>query len=116
MITPHEIYWITRATPAICSLIGLAVFMGFITLFFMVSASVEGDNPIMALVFLILTIISIIPIVFIPSTKDLIAIKVLPAVLNNENIQNIAPNTAKLIDIELRKWISQNLPHKSKGS
>jgi len=110
MITPHEIYWITRATPTIFSLIGLTVLMGFITLFSLINASVEGDSSIMALVFLILTIIPIIAIVFIPSTRDLVIIKVLPDILNNKDMKNIAPNTAKVIDTQLHKWIIQNLP------
>ena len=115
MITPHEIYWITRATPAICSLVGIAGLMGFITFITFMSAAIDGEFSANGFFFLFFTIILLASISFIPSTKDLVAIKVLPSILNNENIKNIAPHTAELIDIELQKWVNQNLIRKCKN-
>lgn len=129
MITAHEIYWITRATPIKMALMSIVV-VGLVVIAAIVIYAVvnqDGDftdyregikaddksGNIGAIICFSLTfflVLLFISVPFIPSTRDLVIIKVLPDILNNKDMKNIAPNTAKVIDTQLHKWIIQNLP------
>lgn len=123
MISTSEIYWITRATPIWDTVLLLMMVLGLLAavLIYLAVEDYEDYNEYKreykhqtSLGFVILlTLMLGISLVFIPKTSDLVAMKVLPAMLNNEDVQNIGPNAAKFIDVQLKQWIDKNLEGKT---
>lgn len=114
MITGTDVYWITRMTYFQQGAIWLgAVFTlcGLIWVVCSIARWWEEDKPLMCLaafptLFVCLAIL--IGGLFIPNTKEICAIKVLPAIINNEDVQEL-PN--KVVDLA-NEWLNELKPKK----
>jgi len=133
MITSSEIYWITRATSIWNVVLIFTAILVVLTILTMLAFTEEynkekimeiisnsskktlnSDHLFKVFIFLsFLTIIFTFSLVFIPKTPDLVAMKVLPVMLNNEDMQNIGPNAAKVVNVQLKQWLDKNLEGKT---
>lgn len=96
MITPSSIYWLTRCDAIRELTIPLGVISAVLATFglvgFMVSKSTEGDivNPFGRRFYktvLTLFISALLGGTFIPTTKEMAAIIVIPRIANSESVQ-----------------------------
>ena len=49
---------------------------------------------------------------FIPTTKEVAAIYLIPKIANNKNVQQIPYNTARLLNEKLKEWVADMLEDK----
>lgn len=118
MITPSQVYWITRcdalhgfasalmAVGIIATVFG--TFIGpaaFSELGLDYEAHKKSIRLIVGTILSCLTL-SCLLLVFIPTTKEMAAIIVLPAVANNEDVQALGSELPKLA----REWLEQLRP------
>lgn len=119
MITEQMIYWITRLDNMLIMsaiiLVGGAVTTvagiiryhdhGYSPTEDEISEHRKIGNKFIMLGFIIMTI-SGLSCVFIPDTKTMIAIKIIPKIANNEEIKGLTDKTMQLINGKLDEWIS----------
>lgn len=114
MITENMIYWITRfdalnglaAFFIALSLIGIVV-----TLPFILNFPDDGETRICKWVIGVCSsifLVMVLVLTFLPTTKEMCAIKVIPAIANNEKINDISNF---MLD-SAKEWIKQSLPAK----
>lgn len=108
MITGWDIYLITR-------LQGLVLCFGVFAFLLLAIAFIAGiyviveeemeehGRKIWAL--LIGGIICVVLTCFVPTTKEAVAIWALPKIANNETVQEIPDNFAKLVNKKLQEWM-----------
>lgn len=117
MITESTLYWITRLD----NFQNLLVILGLLALagiFFPLIALTqdyitEVEEKISKTVLSIsipVFIVSAIGLVFLPSTKEMCAIKVIPAIMQNEKIEGIGEKALNLTEA----WIDELMPSKKK--
>ena len=99
MITAWDVYWITRLDIlqgifAVCALVsfGCLVFSGIYRTIF---------APMLAIFIILVTLI--------PSTKEACAIYLIPKIANNEQVQKIPDNFAKLFNVKMEEWIKDTI-------
>ena len=91
MITGNEIYWITRLDCFNGVAFALFVVGLVFTALYYISQATEDNFPsILRNVGMPFLIIGLLGLTFLPTTKQMCAIKVIPAVVNNERIQNLS--------------------------
>ena len=121
MITPWAIYWITRLDSILNFFKSFTFVISFIFVIFFITGMVHWgmgisddnkDDKKFGKKFLKLSIIispfllfCIFGIIFTPSTKEIIAIYAVPKMVNNEDVQQIPANFAKLINGKLQEWM-----------
>ena len=116
-ITESMVYWITRLDGIRAYCIALAVVSALIAVLppvIYVIGCVSGDEkkvwsklkrPHTILITLVFLVFSATP-VFVPTTKEMCAIKIIPVVAQNEDIQEIPPKIAELAN----EWIEELKP------
>jgi len=112
MITPWDIYWITRLDSlgillAIISVVlGCVLFttgiLGGIEDYFTASVNfrkwfVRGT---------VMFSVSLSLLVFVPTTTEVAAIYMIPKIANNEQVQKLPDNAMKFINGKFEEWIS----------
>jgi len=118
MITEAEIYWITRLDyfQTLGFIVGgILTFASLICLFASVDDWIKEENKTgfcISLSFFVLFLFVLFGACFIPSTKEMCAIKALPMVMNNEGVREI-PN--KVVGLA-NEWLDEMRPErKMKG-
>jgi hypothetical protein len=123
MITSWDIYWITRLDQIQCIFIFLYfafIASGFIGGIFSVASEVWEETywtraksawTRWAVGFFILIVVSF----FTPSTKEMVAIYMIPKVANNEQIQKLPDDTAKFLNAQLELWIKKIIAEDTKN-
>jgi H+/Cl- antiporter ClcA len=125
MIDESTMYWITRLDKLCSVMSGLAIAFGivggFSTVVFVISygmtASGDGDCKITAKVFKWLTAFTI-PLfflfllgwAFVPTTKEYAAIKLIPAIVNNQEVRAEAKDAYELMKEWLKDRVEAELP------
>lgn len=121
MITESEMYWLTRLTN-----IQTGVFaIGFLCLVLSLTAAAigacvwcdgYGDNTkkgrkavMLSIPGWVLGIAFLLGSVFVPTTKEMCAIKAIPVIVNNEQVQEL-PN--KMVELA-NEWIEELKPNKT---
>lgn len=117
MITSWDIYWITR-------LDGLNFFVGVIAVISIITATtlliirIASDDyfpwehkfiktwfrPMFTAV--IVAVMCIVISIFVPSTKEAVAIYMIPKIVNNEQVQKLPDNAMKFLNGKLEEWIA----------
>jgi len=114
MITAWDIYWITRLDGIKECFVPLVIIGVVGTICFFIGGAVNyfsDDKPLGKKIwsFLFITIpvllIGMASAALIPSTKTAIAIYAIPKIANNESVQQIPVNFAKLINAKLQEWM-----------
>ncbi len=120
-ITESMIYWITRLDYikiAVGVLLGVIVVLFFVLFAFGGINAIDGygaDDKIRgkklfkkSFWLLIPIFLLILPLVFVPTTKEMCAIKIIPIVANNEDVQEL-PN--KIVELA-NEWVEELKPKK----
>lgn len=113
-VTPMMIYLIGIADHVRdFSVLFLFIFTG-IFLVFLIRYLVDGDKiPYLGTLAFLTGLLSLI-LVFTPSSKTLAAMYVIPAVVNNEQIQNIGKNGLESLELLTKQWVDELRGEKSK--
>ena len=109
-------YWLTRCD-SICKagaifsiLFGIGSVYSTIFLFVEIE-SVKFFNKIICVFFLLLFLISAATCVFVPTTREMAAIYVVPKIANSETVKDLGEGIVTLA----REWIQELRPNKTKG-
>ena len=103
------IYWLTRLTALKVS---LGIMLGvpavvLLTQFFWFAIE-ERQMPRRSVIWLaIFSVLFLVSVTFIPSTKEACAIYLIPKIANNEDVQKIPANVAKILNAQLEEWIDE---------
>lgn len=114
MITETEIYWITRMDYFQGAAIALGVLLSLASATFTVVAVAhwyeEKNSNMFKVAFptLLACLTILIGSMFIPNTKEMCAIKILPVIINNEGVQEL-PN--RVVDLA-NEWLEELKPSK----
>lgn len=114
MITENEIYWITRMDYFHGLSLAVGIVLTVLSVLFLIGAAIawfEDDDKKSLLIggaVFMFCLTLIIGSCFIPTTKEMCAIKVIPAIANNEEVQEI-PN--KIVELA-GEWIEELKPKK----
>ena len=124
MITPSSIYWITRCDSICGTAMLFAIVLGIISavvlVFFVIvhGTDCEEDNnginklcgfvnKLLAAV-LVPFLLACAILVAVPTTKEMAAIYVIPAVANNEQLQGLGQD---IVDLA-KTWVAELMPKK----
>ena len=110
-ITPWTLYWITRLDGISGFFFGFVIasmFLTVVSICLYVDAA-KGEKKINLFKFSIpLLIISILGLLLIPTTKEMISVLVVPKIVANERIQGIPDKFLTLAD----EWMEEMRPKK----
>lgn len=110
IVSQSTVYWITRLDPLNWALQGVAV-MGFLAALFMIFFGFIEEEPKVlknGKRALVGAAIAGLGLIFVPTTKDAVAIAVIPAIANNQNVQGLG---ADLVTTA-REWLQELRPVK----
>ena len=60
------------------------------------------------------TLVSMLLLVFIPTTKEYAAIYLIPKIVNNEQVQKVPENALNLLNTKLQEWVNDTVDRKDK--
>ena len=102
-------YWITRLDGLSILAVTALVFVGFIIIVgFMMFTMGDLDLTEHKTGVKILSVVagvSLFILLFVPSSKEVAAIWLIPKIVNNEHIQKIPDNAAILLNKKLEEWL-----------
>ena len=117
IITPAQMYWITRMDSFNCVLGLLTFVLSLASIFFLVGyivSSIEGQEELFNIMkrwfFACGGVLTIVVTAFIltPTTKEMCTIIVVPAIANNEKVQNLGN---EIYDLAV-EWLKEIKPGK----
>ena len=108
-ITENMVYWITRLDSIrwIPVLVALPVLVKGCVLWF--SGETPRTNLVRAMIYWFVFMLFAISVMFIPTTKQMCAIKIIPIIAKNEDMKEIPGEITKLA----REWIEELSPKES---
>lgn len=119
MITPWEVYWITRLdtiNTVFFAMLVLSFCAWFLVPFFYAMALDCGLDTVKRLLTKVVIPIWIAFIIiggfgktFTPTTKEACAIYLIPKIANNEQVQKMPSNLAKLLNTKMEEWINDSI-------
>ena len=113
VITAWQMYWITRLD-SINALVVVSAFL-FFTVFggslaiILAGAYDSSKFRFITATSLILAVIFGVSAVFIPSTKDVAAIIMIPEIANNRDVQDVVKTAPQLLNVKMQEWLSDSL-------
>ena len=114
-ITPEMMYWLTRCDDVRCLGLFLAIVSPIALCMFAAMAWDFGCKPtvkwIVGIVLSVLSLIGIVLATFVPTTKELAAIYIVPKIANSETVKDLGEGIVTLS----REWIEELRPEKMKG-
>jgi hypothetical protein len=119
MITSWDIYWITRLDNINGILIiGGTLCLIFITVVLFAAGDIRHDQiwhyKKAIITNIIISTIALLLGLMTPTTKEFAAIYLIPKIANNEQMQKIPDNAAKLLNAKMEQWIDDTLAEKKK--
>ena len=114
MITGTEMYWLTRLTGIHNGLCGVGIVLMLIgAVGLVIGALIWHEDEVKKWFFIsfgvsILGLIIAFSSIFVPTTKEMCAIKVIPTIVNNEQVQEMPD---KIMDLA-NEWITELSPNK----
>jgi len=111
MITGNEVYWITRLTAIHHLVLGIGLVLGIVMVavfgFYAVFCNDGKEKRVLPyLPLLIVPFFFGVASIFIPTTKEMCAIKVIPIIANNEGVQKLPNKVVELAD----EWMEELRP------
>ena len=112
LITPSDIYWLTRLDGLIGAGVALMVSAGLATFAVCMYAGMEDEPKAFRWLWLTVPLFLLggAVQVFVPTTREAIAIVVVPKIANNEDVQGLGADTVKLA----REWLEELRPQSAK--
>lgn len=111
MITHEMMYWITRLDNLIIAFTFLIIFSGMGICIRLIFLFLEPDQKStkttkkLMIVCIVGFCVSFTGIMFVPSTKDIAAIYLIPKIVNNEQAQKLPANLLSLLNKKLEEWL-----------
>lgn len=99
-LTPTAIYWILQADSFVIASLILALVFGSVMLFGFVATCIDDESKLgcgLSLFAAFLMFVFIAAAAFIPSTRTLTAMYVLPPIINNDVVQKDIPECVKAL-------------------
>ena len=120
MITTQMVYWIIMLDKISAAFFTFAVVFGLILFAFTAMILSEGEEmPWHYPVWIVLELFFICGAVFLPNTKQMATIYLLPKVVNNEKIQSMGERTLdtgdKLLQL-VQQYIAEKIDHENKAN
>lgn len=116
MLTSMDMYWLTRLDPIRVLFAFMAVF-GFagavMGIGFGLCEKVQAAFRLGVVTFGFF-VFAVIGMVFVPSTREMVAIYVVPAIANNEQVRSIPDTALKLADEYLKQKLDELVGEKPK--
>lgn len=120
MITESTIYWITRLDDIKVLLTTSGILFGFCLLItvlaaMVMSAETDNDRAISQALLKftkrtwIIPVLALITSVFVPTTTEMCAIKLIPAISRNERLQDISDKSLELLEAKTETWLERSL-------
>lgn len=110
MITTTQMYWLVILDNIVGVSIGLAI-LSFAAFTFAGIGAAIGELPKRpALVSMCVGLLALVTLTFVPSTKQMAAIIVVPKIVNNEKVQTVGN---QLYDLAV-EWMNELRPKKPK--
>lgn len=117
-MTPTELYWLTRCDSIITMLaliLAIAIITAVVTTLILTLGMLDTKMQETAcrkarIVSVIAMAICMLACVFIPSTKECIAIKVIPQIATSENCEKLKTINSQLLDSAI-KWLESQAKH-----
>lgn len=107
MITAWDIYWVSMLDSFGRGAFVCFIAFGLLAWLFIYVGCEEESKPLQisgfCCVFFAFLMLAIC--MFIPTTKTAVAMYAVPKIANNQEIQQIPPNFAKLINKKLQEWM-----------
>lgn len=122
MITSSTLYWITRLD-TLCIFFGISFAVLLVSTLIYIIVKLDDFDPEYEAdrnnikcrnKLIILTLICLVPVIFIPSTKEIAFIYFAPKVINNEEAQKIPENIIKFLNVKMNEYIKSNLEEENK--
>lgn len=113
-VTPLMIYFIgivdhVRDFSAISLILLFVIFL----IFFVCFVEYDDKIPYLRAITFSAVILSLL-LILVPNSKTLASMYVIPAVLNNEQIQNIGKNELESLELLTKQWVDELREEKSK--
>lgn len=117
-MTPTELYWLTRCDSiiAVCSIIlAIAVIVAVVTALMLTLCMFDTKMQETACrkirtISVIAMAICMLACMFVPTTKECIAIKVIPQIATAENCEKLKTINSQLLDSAI-KWLESQAKH-----
>ena len=114
-ITPEMMYWMTRCDDVRCLGLLLAIASPIALCLFEAMAFYVGYKPtvkwIAGIVLSVLSLIGIVFATFVPTTREMAAIYVVPKIANSQTVKDLGEGVVTLA----REWVEELRPAKMKG-
>lgn len=110
MITTTQMYWLVILDSIVSGIVALAVIAGIFSVFTCLTVTLAEFPKWVPKTAVSVTLVSILLLMFIPSTKQMAAIIVVPKIVNNEKVQVAG---GKLYDLAV-EWMDELRPKKPK--
>ena len=119
MITSWDIYWITRLDAIYAMLVIVLIVVVLAMIFLPMIADIAFDAGTrtiakLEIIGFVIFVVALSMLTFIPSTREAAAIYLIPKIANNEQMQKIPDNAAKLLNAKMEQWIDYTLAEKKK--
>lgn len=108
-VTPFMVY-VVGIVDRLVTLSSIGAFFGFVALFPLVILPLSDNDAVRKIpaliafsLFLMLSSLAL----FIPDSKTLASMYVIPAVVNNERIQSISKNGLESLELLTKKWVEE---------
>lgn len=108
MITTMQMYWLVILDNVVGVSIGLAILSFAVFVFAGIGATVEDLSKWPAIVSVCVGLLALVTLMFVPSTKQMAAIIVVPKIANSEKVQTVGN---QLYDLAV-EWMEELRPKK----
>jgi len=121
MITSWQIYWITRLDSLNVALAIIWIALAIASVAMIIGAFVYSlddeleQYPVGVMKKITITTVAVLLLsIFIPSTKEVAAIYLIPKIANNEQVQKLPENFVKLLNVKMEQWMNNQIDKKKK--
>lgn len=112
MITSWDIYWLTKLDSLQGAFVLFSVFFGLmLAAFVCFMEDIEGYKKT-KIAFIIMFVFFLMGSVFIPTSKEMAAIYLIPKISNNTGFQKVPENLVKLLNSKMEAWMEETLKEK----
>lgn len=111
LITEFDLYWITRLDhirDAMVATAGVCVVVGFVMSIALVANDIKRWRVIVPVLTTLISAFFVFGTAFIPTTKEMCAIKVIPMIANNRDVQGLGNDMVELA----KEWMGELKPAK----